>query len=95
MPYASAKQRAYLHIHHPEIAARWDAEYGGKVKMIGSSRYPKKSRKAAIKKNISVKGGGRKYLVGRSYGAAMRKGAVGKFGKLTISPKVKRQLRNR
>ena len=31
MPYRSAKQRAYLHIHHPKIAARWDRETGGKV----------------------------------------------------------------
>lgn len=31
-PYVSAKQRAYLHIHEPAIAARWDKEYGGKVK---------------------------------------------------------------
>ena len=29
MPYKSAKQRAYLHVHEPEIAARWDRE--GKV----------------------------------------------------------------
>lgn len=26
MPYASARQRAYMHIHHPEIAKRWDKE---------------------------------------------------------------------
>lgn len=32
MPYRSAKQRAYMHIHLPQIAARWDAEYGGTVK---------------------------------------------------------------
>jgi hypothetical protein len=32
MPYRSAKQRRYMHAKHPEIAARWDAEYGGKVK---------------------------------------------------------------
>lgn len=32
MPYKSQKQAAYMHIHHPEIAARWDAEYGGKKK---------------------------------------------------------------
>ena len=31
MPYRSAKQRAYLHIHHPKIAAKWDRKYGGKV----------------------------------------------------------------
>lgn len=31
MPYRSAKQRAYMHIHHPKIAKRWDKEYGGKT----------------------------------------------------------------
>lgn len=32
MPYASTKQRAFLHIHHPEIAKRWDAELKKKTK---------------------------------------------------------------
>ena len=32
MPYKSDKQRRYMHAKHPEIAARWDKEYGGKVK---------------------------------------------------------------
>jgi hypothetical protein len=32
MPYKSAKQRAYLHIHEPVLAKKWDKEYGGKVK---------------------------------------------------------------
>lgn len=31
MPYRSAKQRAYMHIHEPKIAARWDEKYGGKI----------------------------------------------------------------
>ena len=31
MPYTSEKQRAYMHIHHPKIAARWDKKYGGKI----------------------------------------------------------------
>lgn len=26
MPYASAKQRGFMHIHHPEIAKKWDEE---------------------------------------------------------------------
>jgi hypothetical protein len=26
MPYKSAAQRAYLHIHEPKVAARWDKE---------------------------------------------------------------------
>lgn len=27
MPYKSKAQMAYMHIHHPKIAARWDKEY--------------------------------------------------------------------
>lgn len=31
MPYKSEKQRRFMHAKHPDIAKRWDAEYGGKV----------------------------------------------------------------
>jgi hypothetical protein len=31
MPYKSEKQRKFMHAKHPDIAARWDKEYGGKV----------------------------------------------------------------
>lgn len=31
MPYQSDRQRAYMHIHLPKIAARWDKKYGKKV----------------------------------------------------------------
>jgi hypothetical protein len=31
MPYASDKQRKFMHAKHPEIAKRWDKETGGKV----------------------------------------------------------------
>ena len=41
MPYKSAKQRAYMHIHHPEIAKRWDEKYGGKI--VGKKKHTKKS----------------------------------------------------
>lgn len=27
MPYQSQKQAAYMHIHHPEIAKKWDKKY--------------------------------------------------------------------
>lgn len=27
MPYQSQKQAAFMHIHHPDIAKRWDKEY--------------------------------------------------------------------
>lgn len=32
MPYRSAAQRGYMHIHHPEIAHEWDKKYGGKIR---------------------------------------------------------------
>ena len=31
MPYKSDKQRKFMHAKHPDIAARWDKETGGKV----------------------------------------------------------------
>jgi hypothetical protein len=31
MPYRSKRQRAYMHIHHPDVAKKWDAKYGGKI----------------------------------------------------------------
>lgn len=44
MPYKSAKQRAYLHAKHPDIAARWDAEYGGKIKGKSSGQAERKGK---------------------------------------------------
>jgi hypothetical protein len=32
MPYKSDKQRKFMHAKHPDIAAKWDEKYGGKVK---------------------------------------------------------------
>lgn len=46
MPYRSARQRAYMHIHHPEIAKRWDREYGDSMRT---------SRKDQIKQAIMRK----------------------------------------
>lgn len=40
MPYRSEKQRRFMHAQHPDIAARWDRETGGKVVKISK---PKKS----------------------------------------------------
>ena len=28
MPYQSKAQVGYLHVHEPEVAARWDKKYG-------------------------------------------------------------------
>jgi len=47
MPYRSEKQRGFMHAKHPEIAKRWDEEYGGKI-------VPKK--KAAPAKHAKAKG---------------------------------------
>ena len=38
MPYRSKAQRAYMHIHHPKLAEKWDKKYGGKI-------VPKKKKK--------------------------------------------------
>lgn len=42
MPYRSAKQRRFMHAQHPEIAARWDKEYGGKVVPSKKAKRKKK-----------------------------------------------------
>lgn len=41
MPYKSEAQRRYLHANHPEIAKRWDKEYGNEP------------RKKALRKRIN------------------------------------------
>lgn len=43
MPYRSARQRRFMHARHPEIAARWDRRYGGKV--VKAKKRAKRSRK--------------------------------------------------
>jgi hypothetical protein len=59
MPYKSEKQRRLMHAKHPEIAARWDAEYGTKVKksMPGGIGSGGLSRKVIVPK---LKAGGPK-----------------------------------
>lgn len=43
MPYRSEKQRRFMHARHPEIAARWDQEYGGRI--VPKKRKLKRLRK--------------------------------------------------
>lgn len=43
MPYKSAAQRAYMHIHHPDVAKRWDKEYPTQKKL--PYKVKKKSKK--------------------------------------------------
>jgi hypothetical protein len=45
MPYKSKAQRAYLHIHEPKIAAKWDRKYGGKIAKAKKKAAPTKRRK--------------------------------------------------
>ena len=42
MPYESAAQRAYMHVHLPDIAKRWDKKYGG------GGHLPKHKRKTLL-----------------------------------------------
>jgi len=48
-PYRSSKQRAFMHIHHPEIAKRWDKKYSGKI----TGKKKKKSTKKSVTKKIT------------------------------------------
>lgn len=41
VPYKSDKQRKFMHVEHPKIAAKWDKEEHDKKK----SRTKKKSKK--------------------------------------------------
>ena len=43
-PYRSKRQRSYLHVHEPALAARWDAEYGGKIKPKAKKKTKKRSK---------------------------------------------------
>ena len=42
MPYRSKAQRAYMHIHHPKLAAKWDRKYGGKIAKKKSTKGKKR-----------------------------------------------------
>lgn len=48
MPYKSEKQRRFMHAKHPDIAARWDKETGGKVS--GKKAAPKAAPKTIRRK---------------------------------------------
>jgi hypothetical protein len=38
MPFKSEKQRRYLWKNHPEIAKRWNKEYGGSIQKAAKKR---------------------------------------------------------
>ena len=46
MPFRSARQRAYLRRHRPEVYRRWVKKYGRKVRPLKRKRRRKKGRKA-------------------------------------------------
>lgn len=50
MPYRSAKQRRFMHWAHPEIANRWDKEYGGKV--VGKVPSQRTGSKSMISQSL-------------------------------------------
>lgn len=48
MPWRSKKQRGFMHIHHPEIAAEWDRKYGGKI--VGKKKGPTSKKRGPKKR---------------------------------------------
>jgi len=58
MPYRSQAQRAYLHIHEPEVAKRWDKEYPNQKKLpkhVKPKKKPKKKKGSSLKHKILKK----------------------------------------
>ena len=55
MPFKSAKQRRYLHMIEPELAKRWEEEYGSGVK-IPKNTNTRKSVATAKKKTTKKQG---------------------------------------
>ncbi len=45
MPYTSKAQRAFMHIHHPEIAAKWDKEFPNQGRLPQHKNPVKKALK--------------------------------------------------
>ncbi len=51
MPFQSQAQRAYMYIHHPEIAKRWSKEYPNQGKL------PEHKKKIGMHKSLGSKKG--------------------------------------
>jgi hypothetical protein len=45
MPFVSKAQRSYMHIHHPEIAARWEKETMKNAKLPKHIKKPAKPKR--------------------------------------------------
>jgi hypothetical protein len=50
MPYASNKQAAFMHIHHPDIASKWHEEGHGYVK--GGKHDPGRKKKGKLRAHV-------------------------------------------
>jgi hypothetical protein len=55
MPYASDKQRAYLHANEPAIAAKWDAEMKSKPKNLSKQSAQAKALRAGSQSPMGKK----------------------------------------
>ena len=55
MPYVSNAQRGYMHVHHPEIAKRWDKEYPNQGKLPQHVKGSKAVNNRAAKRRVRRK----------------------------------------
>lgn len=59
MPYKSAKQRGWMHIHLPEIAKKWDAEIRAEKEKVAKTNPSTERRKKELKLSAVVGDKGR------------------------------------
>lgn len=83
MPYKSDAQRRFMHAEHPDIAARWDKEYGTSPVGRGGSKMP---NKRAFKRALASLD-----KPGRRVGRNMTPGTPRRVGSLDPEKAVKRQ----
>jgi hypothetical protein len=60
VPFASEKQRKYLHANEPEVAQKWEKEYpkrGSRAQMNKQKRQAKTIRSASNQGGASIGGG--------------------------------------
>ncbi len=48
MPFKSLAQQRFMYANHPEIAKRWQAEYGNPQASTGAKRIPKRDDFAGL-----------------------------------------------
>jgi len=87
MPYKSDKQRAWMHIHEPAIAARWDKEYGGKPMPDARSKIKNAMKNVGPGKGRSPGGPRSPFnLPGRRVGRNMTPGVPRRVGSNSKGP---------